>query len=81
MTPSAEILQSVVGYESQQEILSYTQLVGALGTPSQGPTINDPVGRGTGRTEKGEGKCCGKALKAAGVVESVSVVRIRAPKK
>ena len=27
------------------------------------------------------GKCCGKALKAAGGIESGSVVRIRAPKK
>ena len=32
-------------------------------------------------TEKGEDKCCGKALKAAGGVEVVNVVRIRAPKK
>ena len=32
-------------------------------------------------TEKGEGKCCGKVLKAAGGVESVSEVRIHAPKK
>ena len=32
-------------------------------------------------TEKGEGKCCGRALKAAGGVEIVSVVRICAPKK
>ena len=30
---------------------------------------------------KGEGKCCGRALKAAGGVEVVDVVRIRAPKK
>ena len=32
-------------------------------------------------TEKGGDKCCGKALKAAGGVEVVNVVRIRAPKK
>ena len=32
-------------------------------------------------TEKGGGKCCGKALKAAGGVEVVDVIRIRAPKK
>ena len=32
-------------------------------------------------TEKGKDKCCGKALKAAGGVEVVNVVRIRAPKK
>ena len=30
---------------------------------------------------EGGGKCCGKALKAAGGIESGSVVRIRAPKK
>ena len=32
-------------------------------------------------TENGEGKCCGRALKAAGGIEIVSVVRIRAPTK
>ena len=32
-------------------------------------------------TEKGEGKCCSRALKAARGVEIVSVVRICAPKK
>ena len=32
-------------------------------------------------TEKGGGKCCGKVLKAAGGVEVVDVIRIRAPKK
>ena len=32
-------------------------------------------------TEKGGGKCCGSALKAAKGVEVVDVVRIRAPKK
>ena len=32
-------------------------------------------------TEKGEGKCCGKVLKVAGVVEIVCEVRIREPKK
>ena len=30
---------------------------------------------------EGGGKCCGKALKAAGGVEVVDVIRIRAPKK
>ena len=29
---------------------------------------------------EGGGKCCGKALKAAGGVEVVDVIRIRAPK-
>ena len=30
---------------------------------------------------EGDDKCCGKALKAAGGVEVVNIVRIRAPKK
>ena len=49
------------------------------GKPREGPVERDT--EYSAITVKGEGKCCGRALKAAGGVEIVSVVRIREPKK
>ena len=45
-----------------------------------GPPLKEVLG-GQYNYREGEGKCCGRALKAARGVEIVSVVTIRAPKK
>ena len=49
------------------------------GNPDRAP-LKEVLG-GQYNYREGEDKCCGKALKAAGGVEVVNVVRIRAPKK
>ena len=50
-----------------------------FGHPDRAP-LKEVLG-GQYNYREGGGKCCGKALKAAGGVEVVDVIRIRAPKK
>ena len=50
-----------------------------IGYPDRAP-LKEVLG-GQYNYREGGGKCCGKALKAAGGVEVVDVIRIRAPKK
>ena len=59
---------------------SRDQLLSALKRHPDRAPLKEVLG-GQYNYREGGGKCCGKALKAAGGVEVVDVIRIRAPKK